>query len=416
MKKSILVSILMLVFPSLGEAQRRVVVPEVAEQVKEAMAKYDFDTAEELLQTRILALTKKKQPTDEEEAQLEEVREMQLKLETTQQVVFIDSVVVPQAEFLSNIPISAESGSIQLTSKYFNRQEKTETTIFCSQLKNQIIFAQQVNDSTICLYQSNLIGKEWSQAKPLKGLNEGDQKQNYPFMLTDGSTLYYAAINEEEGLGNYDIYMTRYDADTRSFLSPENLGMPFNSTANDYMYAIDEFNNLGWFVTDRNQPDGYVCIYTFIPNQTRTIYNIDEIGTEKLSRLALIHSIRETWKNQNEVKDARNRLLTLQLGSNKEKKAHDFDLVINDRITYTTLSDVQTEDGKQKVQWWLESQKDLKTSEEQLQKLREKYAISSTADKQQLAPQIRILEGKYEELVNSIKSQEKEIRKVELGN
>ena len=192
--------------------------------------------------------------------------------------------------------------------------------------------------------------------------------------------------------------------------------MPFNSPANDYMYIIDEFNNLGWFATDRNQPKDSVCLYTFIPTQTRSVYNIDKVGTERLSRLAYIHSIRDTWNDQNAVKEAKNRLLALRLGNKQERKAHDFDLVINDHITYTTINDAQTEDGKQKIEWWLESKKDLQASAEQLQQLRDKYAISSTADKQQLAPQIRIVENKYEELSTSIRTQEKEIRKAELGN
>ncbi|MBQ1633467.1 MAG: hypothetical protein II050_02100, partial [Bacteroidaceae bacterium] len=219
MKKNFLVILLALAFPTFSVAQRRDAIPEIEEQLKQAVAKYDFDTAEELLETRILALTKKKLPTDNEEAQLEQVRQMQLKVETTQQVVFIDSVVVPRAQLLPNLPISAESGSIFSTAQYFNRQDDVDATVFRSQLENQIIFAQQDNDGIIRLYQSNLIGKEWSQATLIKGLNENDKKQNYPFMLTDGSTLYYAAINEEEGMGNYDIYMTRYDSDTRSFLS-----------------------------------------------------------------------------------------------------------------------------------------------------------------------------------------------------
>lgn len=416
MKKSILACLLALTLSSFCKAQRNVVVPDVEEQVKEAIAKYDFDTAEELLETRILALTKKKLSTDSEEAQLEEVRQMQLKVETTQQVVFVDSVVVAKTDLLSNLSLSAESGNVISTVQYFNRQEDGEATVFRSQLQNQIIFAQQDNDGIVRLYQSNLIGKEWSQATPIKGLNKSDKKQNYPFMLTDGSTLYYSAINEEEGLGNYDIYMTRYDTETRTFLSPENLGMPFNSPANDYMYIIDEFNNLGWFATDRNQPKDSVCLYTFIPTQTRSVYNIDKVGTERLSRLAYIHSIRDTWNDQNAVKEAKNRLLALRLGNKQERKAHDFDLVINDHITYTTINDAQTEDGKQKIEWWLESKKDLQASAEQLQQLRDKYAISSTADKQQLAPQIRIVENKYEELSTSIRTQEKEIRKAELGN
>ena len=51
--------------------------------------------------------------------------------------------------------------------------------------------------------------------------------------------------------------------------------MPFNSPANDYMYAIDEFNNIGWFASDRYQPDNKVCIYVFVPNSSKEVYNYE---------------------------------------------------------------------------------------------------------------------------------------------
>ena len=76
MKKNFLVILLALAFPTFSVAQRRDAIPEIEEQLKQAVAKYDFDTAEELLETRILALTKKKLPTDNEETQLEQVRQM----------------------------------------------------------------------------------------------------------------------------------------------------------------------------------------------------------------------------------------------------------------------------------------------------------------------------------------------------
>ena len=109
---------------------------------------------------------------------------------------------------------------------------------------------------------------------------DGDDAQNYPFMLSDGITLYYAAVGVES-FGGYDIFVTRYDMDEKKFLYPENLGMPFNSPANDYMLAIDEFNQLRWFFSDRNQTENKVCIYIFIKNDIRKEYEIllNELAT-----------------------------------------------------------------------------------------------------------------------------------------
>ena len=67
---------------------------------------------------------------------------------------------------------------------------------------------------------------------------------------------------------------------------PENVGMPFNSPYNDYMYVIDEFNDLGWFASDRYQPEDKVCVYVFVPNESKQVYDY-ESTSPKCFRLPL---------------------------------------------------------------------------------------------------------------------------------
>ena len=62
----------------------------------------------------------------------------------------------------------------------------------------------------------------------------------------------------------------------------------------------------------------------------------------------------------------------------------------------------------------METKQDLETTSKQLENLRDKYATASNDQKQQLAPQIRILEGKVEQLTEELKKQEKQIRNLEL--
>ena len=80
------------------------------------------------------------------------------------------------------------------------------------------------------LYTSDKLGDEWSQPLLLEGINEGISEAAYPFMLTDGTTFYFAGKGDES-IGGYDIFMTRYNSQTGRFLNPENIGMPFNSEA-----------------------------------------------------------------------------------------------------------------------------------------------------------------------------------------
>lgn len=76
-------------------------------------------------------------------------------------------------------------------------------------------------------------------------------------------------------------FVTRYNTNTDTYLVPENVGMPFNSPYNDYMYVIDEYNNLGWFASDRYQPEDKVCIYVFVPNDSKRTYNYEAMEPEK---------------------------------------------------------------------------------------------------------------------------------------
>ena len=381
---------------------------------QEAMAAYDFSLAEEILEHQIADLTKKKQPTIQEEAMLEAARKSQIKLHATEQVTFIDSMVLPKKQVLQQIKLSEESGSILNYADFF-RSGKNDCTVFRNELGNRIVYSEPNQKGHLRLKEKSLIGGEWSMENQLKGLNEEEEDNlNFPFVLTDGITMYYAA-ECEESIGGYDIFMTRYDADSQQFLAPENVGMPFNSPANDYLLVIDEYQQLGWFVTDRNQPVDTVCLYTFIPTETRRIYNEQELGAKKLAAMARISSIKDTWKDMNAVNSAKKRLADARKGTKNEAKNRDFTFVINDFRTYYTLSDFKDPLAQQKAKIWVETQKEYDAKAKELASLRAKYAAMNEVQRVQIAAQIRLTETAFERLAADKLALEKEIRRTELN-
>ena len=417
MKKSLI--ILVALFTALSaSAQRKgkkVQEPKYTVTAQEAMAAYDFNLAEEILEHQIADLTKKKLPTIQEEELLETARKSQLKLHATEQVTFIDSVVLPKKNVLQQIKLSEECGSIMSYDDFFKTNKGASCMLFCNELGNRVVYSEAGERGHLRLKEKSFIGGEWSMEKQLKGLGEEEGDSfNFPFMLTDGITLYYAAVCEES-IGGYDIFMTRYDTDNQQFLAPENIGMPFNSPANDYLMVIDEFQQLGWFVTDRNQPADSVCIYTFIPTETRRIYDEAQIGKSKLASMARISSIKDTWKDMNAVNAAKKRLAEARKGSKDETQNHDFTFVINDRKTCYTLSDFNDPLAQQKAKIWLESQRDYDAKKVELSTLRAKYATMSEGQRSQAKSQILLLESKVERLSADMLALEKEIRRIELN-
>ena len=348
-------------------------------------------------------------PTPEELAEMARQEKYDRKLMMTERVTFIDSILLKKEEVMDMLYLGNENGSVASYAKFFNVKEKDtlDCTLFRSQLGDKIIYAQSDTSAVLHLYASEMIGQKWCEPVMLPGL-EDTVSHNYPFMLSDGTTLYYAS-KSEEGLGGYDIYMTRWDSDDQRFLKPENIGMPFNSTANDYLYLVDEFNQLGWFVTDRGQGGDTVCVYCFIPNETRRIYDTSTIGRDTLVALANITSIRDTWTDQERVKDALNRLDMVRNKSKKSVKSQ-FHFVVNDRITYTNLSQFRHDESRKLAEEWLKLVDERNKASEQLDKLRMDYSLANDEKKAELATTLLSLEQKYEKLIADVHSLEKEIR------
>ena len=76
--------------------------------------------------------------------------------------------------------------------------------------------------------------------------------------------------------------------------------MPFNSPYNDYMYVIDEYNNLGWFASDRYQPEGKgmcICIHPcLIQTEYTTMKAMDNNKLIKSGPDSI--RMRDTWTDK----------------------------------------------------------------------------------------------------------------------
>lgn len=243
-------------------------------------------------------------------------------------------------------------------------------------------------------------------------MHDISSEQDFPFLMPDGVTLYYAAQGAES-LGGYDLFVTRYNPETKQYLKAENLGMPFNSPANDYLLAIDESVQLGFLVTDRNQPADSVCIYTFIPNSTRDIYEMSDANKLKVMHAAMLHSISETQTDEKIVAAARERLTNLlahRTTDNVRTQGQHF-YVINNEIVYTQLSQFRSETAKRIAQQADEIQQklqQLQNLQDQLQRKAAQQGLSSQERKEliQANQTIPSLQAQYEILCKNMRQAE----------
>jgi hypothetical protein len=131
----------------------------------------------------------------------EQSEQMKRMTESTQRIMFIDSVVLPKKDILKAYPVSAEVGRLAPYSSFFP-QSKSQTLTYMNELGNRCLYND--TDSTLA-YRERLL-QTWSPADTLAGINSDHQFRHirYPFMMTDGITLYFAAQGEGS-IGGYDI-------------------------------------------------------------------------------------------------------------------------------------------------------------------------------------------------------------------
>ena len=271
-----------------------------------------------------------------------------------------------------------------------------------------------VTDTIEQLFKSDMIGDTWSEPTHLKEFSDTSlyQNVNYPFMMPDGKTFYFAATGKES-LGGYDIFRTRYDVESSKFLKAENIGMPFNSTANDYMMAINEVANLGWFVSDRNQPQGKVCVYVFIPNVDKKRVDVGSIGYARALEIANLSSIAATQTDADAVRRAHQQMAMLLYVRDTTGHNSEFLFVIDDLHDYKSLDEFRSAEARELFSEWQERVKQHNRDIEQLAAHRDEYARSSAAAKQSMRQTILLLENKVEEDDVALKRMEYDVRRIE---
>ena len=333
--------------------------------------------------------------------------------EMTQQILIIDSIVVDKDMILPHLRLSSETGSLMTTRDFLGKS--VNGFAFVNEMGNKAYFS--LPDDSLCqhLFTSDVLGNEWSSPQPLKGISEGITEASYPFMLTDGITFYFAGKGEES-IGGYDIFLTRYNSRSGSFFKPENIGMPFNSEANDYLYAVDELNRIGYFVSDRRQPEGKVCIYIFVPSDSRKTYDPSIYTEQQIRDFADIISIADTWGNGTERKAALSRQKTInnvKPSTEKKSNAQSVPIVINDALTYSSAKDFRSNKAANLYQELVIAQGRLTVVETELAKARDLFPTATAADRRSLRQEILQMEEEVQQLYQRIPSLEKEIRKEE---
>ena len=82
----------------------------------------------------------------------------------------------------------------------------------------------------------------------------------YPMLSPDGSKMYFSSAGLY-GVGGYDIYVSERDKDTGDWSVPVNMGFPYSSPADDFLFINTEDGNYSVFASNRDCSKDSVWVY-----------------------------------------------------------------------------------------------------------------------------------------------------------
>ena len=355
--------------------------------------------AEEAIEAYNTYLNTLKEPNEREAYILKRIAEaekLQRYLRRVEKLQVIDSIEVALDSMLQVCTLSAEAGTLTWDS--------VGSTIYTNQRGDRQI-KTTLADSTRILTTTHRLLDEWTQPDTLPHNINFTQDQRSPYILNDGVTLYFAA-NDSNGLGGLDIYVSRYNMATENFTTPENLGMPYNSPANEYLFVLDEMHQIGYLATDRFATEGRVHVYSFAISEQKEYWR--NIAIDSLVAYARLEDFEVFTKDS---LPAANPIYTEE----NTDEIGDFCFIINDSIVYHSLHDFQDTQAKDKYLEWVKTEEQYREELQQLASLRQQYATAEAEKKTELTPVILQLENNQSQLSRRSQLLLIEIRQIEMS-
>lgn len=321
-----------------------------------------------------LRKNRKAQIPDELESLQSRALMMRNMMERVERIEIIDSLTVDADEFFRHYRLSPEAGRLNSGADLGMRDA---IVVYSPQRGREIVWAAMPDSADApVLMQAGILDDGSVDSPAAVEIGMDADAMSYPFMMPDGVTLYFAAEGPES-LGGYDIFMTRRSELGDDYLQPQNLGMPYNSPANDYMLAIDEAAGIGWWATDRNAPEGKVTIYEFIPSQRRVNVAPD---APDLAERARISSIALTRNPETDYDALRRRVSAIAAESNSgEPSRRELTLALPDGRMVYSLADLRSSEARRAAERLMGIDVEIAAISADLASLREKYRSGNRA-------------------------------------
>ena len=146
------------------------------------------------------------------------------------------------------------------------------------------------------IYVTEFKDSTWARPTQLVDSMFSPSDDIYPMLSADGKELYFSSKGLY-GVGGYDLYVSKWDEENGKWGSPMNMGYPYSSPYDDFLYAPSRDGKHVVFASNRECPSDSVWVYVLkhqdLPvrkdiadsDELKRIMNLDPAGyAERIER------------------------------------------------------------------------------------------------------------------------------------
>ncbi|MFN4853071.1 MAG: hypothetical protein ACK5JC_01480 [Bacteroidota bacterium] len=100
----------------------------------------------------------------------------------------------------------------------------------------------------------------WSRAKPLSNVINTPYDEDYPFVTSDGKSLFFSSKGHNS-MGGYDVFRAVFDSLSGSFQIPINIDFAINTPDDDMLYISDSQMDFAFFSSRRSTDAGNITVF-----------------------------------------------------------------------------------------------------------------------------------------------------------
>lgn len=126
--------------------------------------------------------------------------------------------------------------------------------------KNVIYWSAEDKNGIRNIFHSAYQDTVWSAPALLNEHMTSASDEIYPMLSPDGTKMYFSSAGLY-GIGGYDIYVSELDPETGDWSVPVNMGFPYSSPADDFLFVSTDDGKYSVFASTRDCPKDSVWVY-----------------------------------------------------------------------------------------------------------------------------------------------------------